>query len=209
MRKKVSFISIVVLALFFAGCIQEERKTVDEVTTTTTKETPITTTTKLEETTTTSTSTTTSSTSTAPTTSTTKPPKNKPNITEEECYAKNYYWCAGKCSNSPCGNCRLLRRCVLVDGVVMVETAEDSPKKEGSCVYAKNYVVAGGVGGYCDKNEGDLIHAKCGSEPKTEDCMAAYNYTQKTLFGVTQRRSFHSNLGEEFDLWCFKCSNLV
>jgi hypothetical protein len=197
----------IVAVLFFACCTGTQTPTED--TTSTTVE--ATTTTQAATTTSVSpASTTTTETSTTSSTSTTKPlPPIPKNITSTECYAKGFFWCAGKCSRTECGDCFSYKRCIVLNDTavnnVKVETAQQVPYKEGSCEYAGTYTNAGGKESYCDKNEGNLIYAKCGVDrPDPSDCykLSGGNQTNRAPYGS---RSFHSNLGAEYDLWCFRC----
>ena len=89
---------------------------------------------------------------------------------------------------------------------VKVETAEMIPQHEGSCEYAGAYTNAGGKGSYCDIHEGSLINAKCGvDKPDPSDCTRISPGGNQTNLVAYTQRSFHSTLGPEYDLWCFRC----
>jgi len=130
---------------------------------------------------------------------------------EEDCYKKGLYWCIDKCQSNECGNCSSHMRCVTVsDGgsdVAKVEVAQPVGGKAGSCRYSGTYVNAGGEASYCDKHEGKLTYAKCGSPPQMEDCLRIYK--DNVMYWIAQRRSFHSPEGEASDLWCYRCTQAV
>jgi hypothetical protein len=150
------------------------------------------------------------STSSISTTSTTKSlPPLPASINDSECYAKKYFWCAGRCSRTECAECRNYMRCVMVnesnESRAKVETAEQVPFHEGSCEFLGAYTNAGGMESYCDIHEGTMIYAKCGVDaPSPLDCYKLSGGTQSNRAAYT-KRSFHSNLGAEYDLWCFRC----
>ncbi|MFZ2455750.1 MAG: hypothetical protein WAX07_04680 [Candidatus Altiarchaeia archaeon] len=131
-------------------------------------------------------------------------------VTEEECYAKQMNWCAGKCQRSACGNCTKYLRCVVSTDEqkkrqVLVERAKDSPDMGGSCVFSGEYENAAGEEGYCGQNKGEMIYAKCGSAPEAKDCAAAYSNPSGYTYRIMNQRAFHASSGGEYDLWCFLC----
>jgi hypothetical protein len=136
-----------------------------------------------------------------------KPPKK---ATEEECYARQMNWCAGSCQKAACGNCTTYLRCVVSTDVdkkrqVLVERAKDSPERSGSCMYPGETENAAGENGYCGQHKGEMIYAKCGSEPEAKDCAAAYGNPLGYTYRIMNQRAFHAPGGAEYDLWCFVC----
>ena len=130
---------------------------------------------------------------------------------EQDCYKKGIHWCIDECQKADCGKCDAIMRCVNVSEggseTLKVETATEVSGQAGSCLYSRSYVNAGGIGGYCDKHEGTLIYAKCGSPSQAEDCLRIYK--DNVMYWIAQKRSFHSPQGEASDLWCFKCTQAV
>jgi hypothetical protein len=130
-------------------------------------------------------------------------------ITEEECYSKQMNWCAGKCQRGACENCTKYSRCIVSteNGIrtVLVETAEKSKEKEGSCSYYGSIQTASGEDGYCGQHKGAMIYAKCGSAPEAKDCASAYGNPSGYTYRIMNQRAFHAPGGEEYDLWCFLC----
>lgn len=125
--------------------------------------------------------------------------------TQEECYSKQMNWCAGKCQKGTCGNCTQYTRCVIYKGKPMTESAEATPGREGSCQYSGELLSAGGEEGYCGQRKGEMIYAKCGSQPEAKDCAAAYDNPKGYTYRILSQRAFHAPGGEEYDLWCFMC----
>jgi hypothetical protein len=135
-----------------------------------------------------------------------KPPKK---ATEDECYAKQMNWCAGNCQRAVCGNCTKYMRCVVSTDdekkrQVLVERAKDSSERSGSCVYSGEYENAAGEDGYCGRNKGEMIYAKCGLAPEAKDCASAYGNPSGYTYRIMNQRAFHAP-AEENDLWCFMC----
>ena len=131
-------------------------------------------------------------------------------VSEDECYARQMNWCAGTCQKRACSNCTRYMRCVVsTDDVSMrqirVERAQQSAGNPGSCVYAGDYEDAAGESGYCGRNKGDMIYAKCGLPPEAKDCAAAYGNPSGYTYLIKNQRAFHAQAGEEYDLWCFMC----
>jgi len=129
------------------------------------------------------------------------------NLSESECLERNMHWCATKCQLNPCGNCGDIMRCIGSSADAKIEYASDYPGKTGSCRFNQRLEAAGGVDGYCDRMEGSMIYAVCGRQATFQDCMEAYNQSAGT-YAINQRRSFHSETGEEYDLICFRCDKL-
>lgn len=128
-------------------------------------------------------------------------------LNEEDCSKEDCYWCIDKCLNEPCGECSKYRRCLtLAEGGRNVTRVEIAEGGNGSCKYTGFYENASGNGSYCDRHEGTRIYGKCGSPPTLEDCVEIHG--EYCCYGIAQRRSFHSLQGEEYDLWCFKCTKL-
>ena len=135
-----------------------------------------------------------------------KPPKK---ATEEECYAKQMNWCAGNCQRGACENCTTYARCVVSTDSgkreVMVEIAGKSQSKEGSCNFSGETEKAAGENGFCGTHKGEMIYAKCGSQPEAKDCAAAYGNPLGYTYRILSQRAFHSPEGADYDLWCFMC----
>ncbi len=131
--------------------------------------------------------------------------------TEEECYAKGWFWCAGRCQNESCSDCATYLRCVNVmeKGInrTKVEFASPVDGRAGSCGFNGQYTAADGADGFCRTHKGTLIYATCGLSPTWEDC-AAVNGGEKGTYEVAQQRAFQSSAGRDYDLYCFKCARV-
>ncbi len=132
--------------------------------------------------------------------------------TQEECYAKSWYWCAGECQKTVCDDCTKYTRCVTSNdsgkNQAMIESAKMDPSREGSCIYSGEYTAAGGEKGFCGLHKGQMIYAKCGSPPDSKDCSAAYGDPGGYTYMIPNQRAFHAPDGEEYDLFCFYCERV-